>query len=108
MPTFERQPTKLADVLEHDPMFAKRADGSLVQRSRTCECGRSFVQTQLSARFMEVVELVSERAVKAMLRGVPDLFVPVHCPRCERIDIGRQAHVDQHHTDYPMNRQAAD
>lgn len=75
-----------------DPMFAKNAAGEPITRARTCECGASFTQRQLSAHFCEIVEKAG--GIRAVMRQIPDLFVPVHCPPCERKDLGRQQRLD--------------
>ena len=62
-------------------------------RTAKCECGREFEQRQLTERFMTVVEKFGDGAVGAMMRDVPELYVPVHCPKCERSDIGRHARI---------------
>lgn len=75
--------------------FALDAQGNPITRDRTCECGRRFAQSQLSARFMEMAERQSKRAAALVFAQCPGLFVPVHCPECERRDIGRQASIDE-------------
>lgn len=64
--------------------FGKDADGNEITRSATCLCGRVFAQRQLSARFMEMCEGRGAGAVRAVMRDIPDLFVPINCPSCER------------------------
>ena len=66
---------------------------SETKREARCECGREFEQRQLTERFMTVVEKFGDGAVRAMMRDVPELYVPVHCPMCERRDIGRHARI---------------
>lgn len=68
---------------------------SETRRDATCECGKPFEQRQLTERFMSVVEKFGAGAIQAMTRDVPDLFVPVHCPSCERRDIGRHARLHE-------------
>jgi hypothetical protein len=85
----------LTRILDGDPWFSHDAKGTVITRARTCECGASFTQRQLSARFMEIVEKQGRNAVLKVERDIPDLFVPVHCPPCERKDLGfaaRRAH----------------
>ena len=57
-------------------------------RSATCKrCGKGFVQQKLSDRFIETACRVAAREGKetpALLREIPDCFVPLHCPPCER------------------------
>lgn len=66
-----------------------------VERKRRCECGREFTQRQLTERFVEIAEGYSTRAVALLRAQIPDFFVPVHCPSCERRDLGRQARMDE-------------
>lgn len=61
---------------------------ALVTRTKACECGRIFTQHQLGERFMLMAERHSESAVGAVMRDIPDLFVPVNCPACERKALG--------------------
>lgn len=89
---FERRPTPVSTVLHSDPMFVQD-DGSVNVRESRCECGAAFEQTQLSARFMRIVEKCGEGAVAALLRDIPEIYVPVHCPPCERRDLGRAARI---------------
>lgn len=70
-----------------DPMFAVDQRGRMIQRRTRCECGREFTQKQLSARFLEAVELHSARAIALIEKDIPGMFVPVHCPPCERKDL---------------------
>lgn len=89
--TFDRQPTAVPALLERDRMFSHDAEGNAITRTRTCECGRRFTQRLLSARFLEIVEGQSKGALAAVRRDIPDYFVPVHCPPCERRDLGHAA-----------------
>lgn len=86
------KPVGPAQPYADDPMFAKNRAGEPITRERTCECGKPFTQRQLSAHFCEIVEKVG--GMNAVMRQIPDLFVPVHCPPCERRDLGRQATLD--------------
>lgn len=89
------RPTNIGDTLGADPMFS----GAV--RERTCECGRRFAQRQLSERFMLIVERRSKQTAALLARQIPELYVPVHCPACERRDIGHQASLDDSR-DYPQ------
>lgn len=80
-------------ILFSSPMFAKK-DGMPVTRDRTCECGTPFTQALISWEYMESLEKHRPRAAELMLKQIPELYVPVHCPPCERRDITRQAAVD--------------
>lgn len=93
MSTFERQPENIADAMGRDRMFATTTDGKPITRESKCECGQRFVQRLLSERFLEIVERSSRTAMAVMERQVPGFYVPVHCPPCERQDLGRQARV---------------
>lgn len=91
-------PDDKADGLTHisrSKMFAHDAHGNPISRDRTCECGRRFSQHQLSETFMRITEGKSKRAAQLVLAQCPGLFVPVHCPACERRDLGRQARLDE-------------
>jgi hypothetical protein len=91
-------PDDKADGLTHisrSKMFAHDVHGNPISRDSSCECGRRFSQHQLSARFMGLAEGKSQRAAQLVAAQCPGLFVPVHCPACERLDLGRQAHVDE-------------
>lgn len=74
-----------------DPMFSKNAQGEVITRERSCECGRRFTQRLLSERFMGIVEKQGAKALELIKRDIPDYFVPVHCPPCERRDLGYSA-----------------
>ena len=95
-----RQPTSLADAAATDPMFNVR-DGKPVTREQTCECGRPFTQRQLSERFLAIVEKRGRNAMASFAKQIPDFYVPVHCPPCERVDLRRRAELDAHTNDYP-------
>lgn len=70
--------------------FAHKADEAgrrvVISRPHTCGCGREYTQYLLSARFCEIVERAN--AMNALLRDVPELYVPVYCPVCERKELG--------------------
>jgi hypothetical protein len=59
----------------------RRVGGKVVEREATCECGRAFMQMQISKRF---AKLMSERALHIFKHHCPDGFVPCNCPPCER------------------------
>lgn len=86
-----RQPTNLAGAMALDPMFFRDADGKPVTRQRTCLCGRAFTQRLLSERFLAIVEKQSRKAIDVLSKQIPDFYVPVHCPPCERRDLGHAA-----------------
>jgi hypothetical protein len=72
-------------------MFARTDAGEPIKRETTCECGTPFVQRMLSDRFMTAME--KNGAAGEVLRQIPELYVPVFCPPCERRDIGRWARI---------------
>jgi hypothetical protein len=78
----------ISDVIASDPMFAHDEKGKTIVRERSCECGKRFTQRLLSARFLAIAERQGIGALRALQRGVPDFYVPVHCPPCERRDLG--------------------
>lgn len=84
----------VADLVKRDQAFSHNAAGDPIERDRTCECGRVFTQRLLSERFMAMAEKHSPRAAQLIMQQIPDLFVPVHCPHCERVELGRQARID--------------
>lgn len=95
MPTFERQPTPVSDLVRQDRMFAHDEKGAPITRERSCECGARFTQTLLSERFLAIVERQSKRAIDAVTRDVPGYYVPKHCPPCERRDLGHNARLHE-------------
>ena len=101
------QPESLARLLERDPMFANDAEGNPIHRERTCECGKRFTQRLLSERWLSIAE--KARAIELVRQQIPGFFVPVHCPQCERRDIGMQARKDEYkHAPKPSYGEAAD
>lgn len=74
--------------------FARHAPGTpdagrVIERDRSCLCGRRFVQSQVSAEFVALAERAGGRASEALVRDVPSGWVPVHCPACESRHLGR-------------------
>lgn len=97
--------------LTRDPTswFAKsQKTGATIERVSTCECGTTFTQALLSARFLAAIEARSAKALELVRRQIPNYYVPVHCPRCERIDLGRQAAVSEHRSNFGERDEAAD
>lgn len=90
------QPESVAGMMDRDPMFSHHEDGKIVSRKAKCECGRAFTQRLLSERFLMIVEAHSRRAIELTTKQIPGFFVPVHCPSCERMDLGMQARRDQY------------
>lgn len=79
-------------------MFAYRSseDGKPpvpVERRATCECGREFTQSLMAPTELAALERMGH--IAAFMRQVPDCFVPVHCPRCERGQITLQTQIDE-------------
>jgi hypothetical protein len=66
--------------------------GQPVERQATCACGRTFTQSLLATRELEAAERLG--VLDRVLRQIPDGFVPVHCPPCERRDLSHQARID--------------
>lgn len=66
--------------------------GLTIDRPRTCDCGQSFTQMLMATRELEAVERMGH--MKKFLAQIPDLFVPVHCPKCERKQLTLQAQLD--------------
>jgi hypothetical protein len=87
-------PQSLAMLLERDPMFANDDDGNPIHRERMCECGRRFMQRLLSERFLSIAE--KARAIDLVTKQIPGFFIPVHCPACERRDLGMQGKKDEY------------
>lgn len=90
------QPESVASIVERDPMFSVDVEGHPITRQQTCECGRSFTQRLLSERFLTILETHSKRAIELTAKQIPGFFVPVHCPSCERMDLGMQARKDEY------------
>jgi hypothetical protein len=79
-------------------MFAYRSteDGKAptpVERQRTCGCGREFTQSLMAPTELAALERMGH--IATFMRQVPDCFVPVHCPRCERGQITLQTQIDE-------------
>lgn len=66
-------------------------EGQEVTRERTCECGVTFTQRIFSERFLSIFE--AAHAIEATVAQVPGLWVPVHCPACERKEIRQRAYI---------------
>lgn len=66
--------------------------GATIDRRATCECGREFTQMLMATRELEAIERMGH--MRKFLAQIPDLFVPVHCPKCERHQITLQAQLD--------------
>lgn len=91
------------------PTFATDRAGRDITRQRRCECGAEFTQSLLSPQWLEMVEKYSKGAIRAISKQIPDYFVPVHCPPCERKDIAMQARRDEFARDpAPPYGEAAD
>jgi len=104
----------VAAIIAKDRMFAHAENGDPITRERKCLCGRTYRQTLLSADFMRLVESRGQHAVDVFVKQIPDMYVPVHCPVCERHDIGNHAKraAIHHHAGnpdfYDGDRDAAD
>jgi hypothetical protein len=64
-----------------------------IERQATCECGRTFTQSLMAPRELAAMERMGH--IATFMRSVPECFVPVHCPPCERADLSRQARIDE-------------
>lgn len=107
----ERKPDARSTGLTRvgESWFAKnQQSGETIERQRTCECGATFNQFLLSARFLATIERQRGRALELVRQQIPGYYVPVHCPKCERRDIGRQARVDDIRPHYTERDEAAD
>ena len=102
------QPEDVSVSLRHNPMFAQDAEGNPITRERTCECGKTFSQRLLSQRFFNIVARRGAKCLAEFERQIPEGFVPVFCPACERKDIGRRATVDNHRLEFHEPAEAAD
>lgn len=56
--------------------------GQTIERRKVCECGAAFTQMQMAMRELEALERMGQ--IARFLKQVPEAFVPVHCPKCER------------------------
>lgn len=98
------KPTELASAMASDPTFAHDASGTPITRQQACACGTRFTQRQLSERFLKIIEKRGPHAMALMQHQIPDFFVPVHCPKCERVDLGQRARL----SGYTYHPEAAD
>lgn len=63
-------------------------DGHEVTRRNTCGCGKEYTQWQISFRFVEsLAQGRGEKCAKMFLDCIPNGWVPVFCPSCERRDL---------------------
>lgn len=82
----------LAKAMDFDsPYFSKDAAGRPITRERACVCGRPYVQALLSDRVLKMVERRGPDAVRKFMAQIPELYVPVECPTCERRSLGHEA-----------------
>ena len=86
--------------MQGNPAFAHDTAGNVMTRQRSCECGRKFTQVLLSERFYNIIAKRGQRALDMFNRQIPGGYVPVHCPSCERRDLGRQARLDESRVEY--------
>lgn len=64
--------------------------GQDMTREVECRCGRVFLQRLLSTLFLKWCEtLGGQHAVAAVDHSTRGGWVPVECPRCERIALAR-------------------
>lgn len=95
-------------ALGTSPWLAVDQRGQPVQRDRTCECGKAFKQSLLSERFRALIAKRGRRCMQLVTEQIPDGYVPVHCHSCERVDLGRQAWLDESRTHSYDREEAAD
>jgi hypothetical protein len=79
-------------------MFAYRAseDGKgmvPVERRKACECGREFTQSLMAPSELASLERMGH--IATFMRQIPECWVPVHCPPCERVQLGHQSRIDE-------------
>lgn len=92
--TTPTRPTDRPLTRVRSPWFSTHATGpkagEAITRARTCECGATFTQFLLSEEFLSACERINGGGpLRAVQAQIPEFFVPVHCPSCERKDIGR-------------------
>lgn len=95
----QARPSRIrSEFFEHHPKDHpdKALADQPITRPATCGCGDTFRQFILSAAFLEACETIRGGApLRAVQAQIPGLWVPVHCPRCERVDLQRQARLDE-------------
>lgn len=83
------------EPLGRSDWFANDASGNPITRRKNCEvCRKEFTQRLLSERFMQMIERRGPNAMAKLRLSIPDLYVPVYCPSCERMALdheGRKA-----------------
>lgn len=67
--------------------LARNEKGDVITRSAQCECGNLFQQSMLNPAFIDS----SPGVAREFMRQIPDGWVPIFCPSCERKDLARQA-----------------
>lgn len=83
--------------MQLDPFLAVFAAGhpsagQVITRPALCGvCAKAFTQSLLSARFLAAVEKRGDSAMRLLARQIPDYYVPVYCPVCERAALGHEA-----------------
>ncbi len=83
----------LMEAISEDQIFARSKSGYRIGREATYECGRPFKQRMVSARFLGIVDKLG--AMTRFRKQVPELYVPVHCPPCERKDLTYSARISE-------------
>lgn len=102
MPEYPNRTTGLTSIRDlPNTMFAvhpagHEKAGMTVEREQTCRCGRVYTQSLLSNRELEAAARMG--VLDRMVRQIPDGYVPVECPACERKALTRQAHIDEART----------
>jgi hypothetical protein len=83
-----------ADILQ------RRANGGHYTRGATCECGEPFTQFLVAEAFVQAAKQAGGRAFALLKEQVPDYYVPVFCPRCERKDLVLRQRRDAFRAEY--------
>lgn len=66
----------------------KDANGGEVTQRAKCGCGKEYTQWKIAFRFVEsLAEGRGAHAAKMFLDCIPNGWVPVFCPTCERRDL---------------------
>lgn len=77
-----------------DALWRKDKNGKFITREMQCDCGKAFVQTQVSKRFVQMF-LPNDNCIRLFKHASPEGFLPCFCPPCERKAIGREGDAAQ-------------
>lgn len=64
------------------------------ERPAQCDCGRKFTQYKMSERFMRAARHANGHR-SAFDKQIPDGWVPLFCPPCERVQLGHEARISE-------------